>query len=90
MYGASGNSSFSSGTSGPFGPSSKLVVRIVGSLKYLARSASASTLFLNSSGEKSPHELTQAGLVVDKQDGGVVLVEAGIGLGHCQGILADG
>jgi hypothetical protein len=31
MYGASGKSSFNSGTSGPFGPSSKLVVRIVGS-----------------------------------------------------------
>src|SRR5512139_2088308 len=42
-----------SGTSGPFGPFSKLVVRIVGSLKYLALAAMASTLFLNSPGEKS-------------------------------------
>ncbi len=47
MYGASGNVSFSSWTSGPLGPSSKLVVRMVGSLKYSARSAKASTLFLN-------------------------------------------
>src|SRR5476649_2196028 len=53
MYGASGNSSLSSGTIGPFGPFSKLVVRMVGSLKNLARSARASTLFLNSLGEKS-------------------------------------
>src|SRR5918999_3636528 len=53
MYGASGNRSFSSGTSGPLGPFSKLVVRIVGSLKYFADAASASTLFLNSPGEKS-------------------------------------
>lgn len=48
--GASGNVCFSSGTKGPFGPFSKLVVSIVGKLKYLARSASAKTLFLNLSG----------------------------------------
>src|SRR5512139_1895289 len=42
-----------SGTSGPFGPFSKLVVRMVGSLKYLALAARANTLFLNSPGEKS-------------------------------------
>ncbi|MNP35054.1 hypothetical protein D3C76_1283700 [compost metagenome] len=53
MYGASGNISFSSGTSGPFGPCSKLVVRMVGRPKNLARSPRASTLFLNSLGEKS-------------------------------------
>src|SRR5471032_1892665 len=53
MYGASGNSALSSGTNGPLGPVSKLVVRMVGSLKNLATSASASTLFLNSLGEKS-------------------------------------
>jgi len=47
------NISFSSGTSGPFGPFSKLVVRIVGSSKYFALAARASTLFLNSPGEKS-------------------------------------
>ena len=50
MNGASGNISFNSGTIGPFGPSSKLVVRMVGSLKNFAVSASASTLFLNSLG----------------------------------------
>src|SRR5512147_1141614 len=48
-----GNISFSSGTSGPLGPFSKLVVRTVGSLKYCAQAARASTLFLNSPGEKS-------------------------------------
>src|SRR5471032_3664205 len=53
MYGASGNSALSSGTNGPLGPVSKLVVRMVGSLKNLATSASASTMFLNSLGEKS-------------------------------------
>ncbi|MNG04123.1 hypothetical protein D3C84_872340 [compost metagenome] len=53
MYGASGNCSFNSGTIGPFGPFSKLVVRMVGSLKNLATSPRASTLFLNSFGEKS-------------------------------------
>ena len=57
MYGASGNISFNSGTSGPFGPSSKLVVRIVGNSKYFAEAPSASTLFLKSSGEKSPTQL---------------------------------
>ncbi|KWV86737.1 hypothetical protein PFLmoz3_03621 [Pseudomonas fluorescens] len=53
MYGASGNRALSSGTSGPLGPVSKLVVRMVGNLKYLARSARASTLFLNLSGSMS-------------------------------------
>ncbi|MNC59482.1 hypothetical protein D3C75_1092950 [compost metagenome] len=53
MYGASGNCSLSSGTSGPFGPFSKLVVRMVGNLKYLARSDRASTLFLKRSGSIS-------------------------------------
>ncbi|MNR54928.1 hypothetical protein D3C85_1752070 [compost metagenome] len=53
MYGASGNCSLSSGTSGPLGPVSKLVVRMVGKLKYLARSPTASTLFLNLSGSMS-------------------------------------
>ncbi|MNN08122.1 hypothetical protein D3C81_1209710 [compost metagenome] len=53
MNGASGNIAFSSGASGPFGPSSKLVVRTVGRPKYLAQSASASTLFLNLSGSIS-------------------------------------
>lgn len=53
MYGACGNISLSSGTSGPLGPSSKLVVRMVGKLKNLAMSANARTLFLNSSGLKS-------------------------------------
>ena len=53
MYGASGKISLSSGTNGPFGPSSKLVVRIVGKLKYLAAFASAKTLFLNLSGSIS-------------------------------------
>lgn len=53
MYGASGNSALSSGTRGPLGPLSKLVVRMVGRLKNLATSARASTLFLNSFGEKS-------------------------------------
>jgi hypothetical protein len=50
MSGASGNISFSSGTRGPLGPCSKLVVRIVGSLKNFAILAKASTLFLNSPG----------------------------------------
>lgn len=45
MKGASGNWAFSSGTSGPLGPFSKLVVRMVGRLKYFAKSPSASTLF---------------------------------------------
>src|SRR3989339_2172667 len=53
MYGAPGNIAFNSGRSGPLGPCSKLVVRIVGSLKYFAEAASARTLFLNSSGWKS-------------------------------------
>ncbi|MCY1449493.1 hypothetical protein D9M71_662320 [compost metagenome] len=53
MYGASGNCALSSGTIGPFGPLSKLVVRTVGRLKNLAMSPRASTLFLNSLGEKS-------------------------------------
>ncbi|MNP73005.1 hypothetical protein D3C76_1696560 [compost metagenome] len=53
MYGASGNSVLSSGINGPLGPVSKLVVRMVGSLKYLARSARASTLFLKRSGSMS-------------------------------------
>jgi hypothetical protein len=34
IYGASGKCAFSSGTNRPFGPVSKLVVSIVGSLKY--------------------------------------------------------
>jgi hypothetical protein len=50
---ASGKFSFNAGRIGPFGPSSKLVVRMVGSLKYVARRASAKTLFLNSAGVKS-------------------------------------
>jgi len=50
MYGASGNISFNSGTMGPFGPFSKLVVRMVGSPKNFADAASARTLFLNSFG----------------------------------------
>ena len=45
MKGASGKISLSSGTIGPFGPSSKDVVRMVGNLKYLARFARATTLF---------------------------------------------
>ncbi|MNP53526.1 hypothetical protein D3C76_1480090 [compost metagenome] len=53
MNGASGNCALSSGTIGPLGPLSKLVVRMVGSLKNLAMSPRASTLFLNSLGEKS-------------------------------------
>jgi hypothetical protein len=57
------------------GPSSKLVVRIVGSSKYFARSASASTLFLKAVGIEVAHQRQQAGLVVDEQHGGVVLVE---------------
>src|SRR4030042_5150969 len=51
--GGSGNIALCSGKIGPLGPCSKLVVRIVGSLKYFAEAASARTLFLNSSGWKS-------------------------------------
>ena len=43
--------SFEDGPNGPLGPSSKLVVRIVGSWQYLAMSARARTLFCNSPGE---------------------------------------
>ena len=50
---ASGNISTNSGTKGSFGPSSKLVVRMVGRLKYFAAAASASALFLNLSGSMS-------------------------------------
>jgi len=53
MNGASGWRSTTSGTIGPFGPVSKLVVMMVGSSKNLPMSASAMTLFLKSSGEKS-------------------------------------
>ena len=64
------------------GAVSKLVVRMVGSLKYLARSPSASTLFLNLSGIEIAHQRQQAGLMVDQQHGGVVLVETDVGFAH--------
>ena len=51
MKGASGKLAFSSGMITPLGPFSKLVVKIVGSRKCFAVSASASTLLRNSSGE---------------------------------------
>src|SRR5690606_39304818 len=47
MKGASGNRVFSSGASGPLGPSSKLVVEMVGSLEYLVGWFSARTVFLD-------------------------------------------
>ena len=47
----SGWAAFNSGMSTPLGPFSKLVVKIVGSLKSFAVFESARTLFLNSSGE---------------------------------------
>ena len=65
----------------PFGPFSKLVVRIVGSLKSLAVSARARTLFLNSSGVILDQR-QQTGLVVDQQHGGGIDRQAGVSGGH--------
>ena len=68
MNGAFGKASSSSGTIGPFGPSSKLVVRMVGRLKNFPISAERQDAVLEVVRGEVLNERDQPGLMVDHQE----------------------